>query len=346
MHVVRVRNVHHALPTTLNDLRRLGVRRESRNGPVIKFPEPVTTVYERPEERVLFWPQRDANPFFHFFEALWMLAGRNDTKFVAGFVKNMLNFSDDGKTFHGAYGYRWRKAFGMDQLDLIIETLRANPDDRRSVLQIWDADQDLAKQGKDFPCNLTATFQVTEEGAVDMTVFNRSNDIVWGAYGANAVHFAFLQEYVASSLERRVGVYRQVSANLHGYLGTLDPVQHLADEATTAHQQCPYAQGLVQSFPLMQTDRKHWDRDLLMFLEEGPIVGLGDPFFRRVATPLWFAHHAYKENEGEAKFYVPLEILEQCRASDWRKAAEEWITRRYDVYLNKQVEKDQAQWKA
>jgi hypothetical protein len=47
-----------------------------------------------------------------------------------------------------------------------------------------------------------------------------------------------------------------------------------------------------------------------------------------------------------AKFEVPLEILEQCRASDWRRAAEDWITRRYDEYLNKQVERDQAQWKA
>ena len=84
MHVIRARNVQEALVVGLQDLRRYGVERESRNGPVVVFPEPVTTVCERPEERVLFHCERDANPFFHLFEALWMLAGRNDLAYLLG----------------------------------------------------------------------------------------------------------------------------------------------------------------------------------------------------------------------------------------------------------------------
>ena len=30
-----------------------------------------------------------------------------------------------------------------------------------------------------------------------MTVCNRSNDMLWGAYGANVVHMSMLQEFVA-----------------------------------------------------------------------------------------------------------------------------------------------------
>ena len=48
-------------------------RHESRNGPVLVIEEPVTVCYENPNERVLFNTRRDANPFFHLFESLWML---------------------------------------------------------------------------------------------------------------------------------------------------------------------------------------------------------------------------------------------------------------------------------
>ena len=50
-----------------------------------------------------------------------------------------------------------------------------------------------------------------------MTVCNRSNDMLWGAYGANAVHMSMLQEYLASRLEIAVGEYTQISDSFHVY---------------------------------------------------------------------------------------------------------------------------------
>jgi hypothetical protein len=47
----------------------------SRAGDVLVAPHPVMSVTSIPTERVLFDPARDANPFFHLFESLWMLAG-------------------------------------------------------------------------------------------------------------------------------------------------------------------------------------------------------------------------------------------------------------------------------
>lgn len=107
MHVLHVRNVNAALQRGVHLIFNEGVRRDSRNGPVKVIPEPVTTVYRKPLERVLFAAERDANPFFHFFEALWMLAGRSDVHFPARFAGNIVNYSDDGDTLHGAYGRRW-----------------------------------------------------------------------------------------------------------------------------------------------------------------------------------------------------------------------------------------------
>src|ERR1017187_3661662 len=108
MRILHVRNVHEALPRALALLEQEGVERPSRNGPVLLGPS-VTTVYERPCERVIFWPERDANPYFHLYEALWMLAGRDGIAGPARYAKQIREYSDDGVVLHGAYGDRWRK---------------------------------------------------------------------------------------------------------------------------------------------------------------------------------------------------------------------------------------------
>lgn len=336
MIVIKARNVQQALPTALDALRGSSVRRESRNGPVIMFPEPVTTVYARPAERVLFWASRDANPFFHLMESLWMLGGRNDVEYVARYVERMRTFSDDGVTLHGAYGYRWRVHFEYDQLVTIINALKANPDCRRQVLSMWDARADLGRQGKDLPCNLQAIFQVASDGRLDMMVTNRSNDMIWGAYGANAVHFSYLHEYVARSIGVEQGVYRQVSANFHVYEAVLDQVRGLADEAPGGFlpadlhwkDRDPYASGAVEPFPLMSTPRESWDGELLMFLNEPDAVGFRDPFFRRVAIPMSRAHAAFRDRGNPNRFDDALLELDNVAATDWKLAAVEWIERR------------------
>src|SRR5262249_6139538 len=145
----------------------------------------------------------------------------------------MADFSDDGMTLHGAYGHRWlhtpdlspeQLPASLNQLRVIAKTLRENPDDRRCVVEMWNTRNDLGRNGKDLPCNLVLTFQRNFNGALDLTVFCRSNDIIWGAYGANAVHFSMLLEYMALWIGCPIGVYRQVSVNWHGYFNTLQPL--------------------------------------------------------------------------------------------------------------------------
>ena len=49
---------------------------------------------------------------------------------------------------------------------------------------------------EEIPCNTAIYFKV-REGKLNMTVSNRSNDVIWGTFGANVVHMSILQEYVA-----------------------------------------------------------------------------------------------------------------------------------------------------
>lgn len=349
MIVIRARNVHQALPEALYQIRFRGLERKSRNGPVIVFPEPVTTVYEKPAERVIFWPQRDANPFFHLIESLWMLAGFNDVETVARYVENMRNFSDDGVSFHGAYGHRWINHFGFNQLDPIVEALKADKDCRRQVLSMWDTNVDLGRKGKDLPCNLQAVFQITPCGQLDMMVTNRSNDAVWGCYGANAVHFSYLHEFLARSVGVPQGVYRQVSANLHVYKENLKPeLWALSDEAKDLHAprdvrfwNDPYAAKLVAPYPLINGSVEDWKEDLVMFFSNPDAMGFRDAFFRKVAIPMEKAHRAFRKRSDPARFTKALAELENVKALDWRVAAIQWIERRQSAFEANKAKKAQ-----
>ncbi len=330
MMIIRGRNVQDILPVAVSLLVSKGQERDSRNGPVLQAPGPVTTVYEAPNERVLFYPERDANPFFHLYEMLWMIAGRNDLAGPQRYVKSFGEFSDDGVTLHGAYGHRWRHAFSrnsvvleeIDQLKGIAAILIKNNLDRRAVLQMWDTELDLGKEGKDLPCNDTATLQIGPDGRLHLVVFCRSNDIVWGCYGANAVHFSFLLEYMAHWIGVPVGTYTQVSVNWHGYLKTLDSVR------TLKPMNNPYADQLCSPVsldtPIELTD------DYIASILDAADTGFKTTksFSSKWATVFYNvlrAHHLFKT---ESKQSALISLERNDFGSDWELAAAQWLMRR------------------
>jgi thymidylate synthase len=322
MYVIQARNVNDAYAQALRYLYVEGIEESSRNGPVLVAPGPVTTVYSHPCERVLFSSKRDANPFFHFFEALWMLAGRNDLDFPQQFNKRFGEYSDDGVTLAGAYGYRWREYFGYDQLQVIADELKHNPHSRRCVLSMWDAQglgydalPDLLRQdSKDLPCNTTAYFDV-RSGRLNMTVCCRSNDIVWGAYGANAVHFSMLLEYMAAAVGVPVGVYRQMSNNFHLYTDVVPKAKmlELAEDAVPAYPEVT---------PMVAIDPSTWLQNIGYFVAgEKTLV---EPFLAYTVVPMWYAWQAHKAGD----YAAARATCGTIRAVDWRVACTAWLQRR------------------
>lgn len=347
MNVIRTRNAHQALPEMMYRMSVLGENRESRNGPVRRLPGPTTIEFERPEERVLFWPQRDANPFFHLLESLWMLAGHDDVAFPASIVKRMADYSDDGKTFNAAYGKRWRGWFApnpphrtepaRDQLAEISHALRKNPDCRRQVLAIWDGSHDLGLNSKDLPCNTHVYFARNSSGDLDMTVCNRSNDAVWGALGSNVVHFSLLQEYVAGMIGCGVGKYWQVSNNMHLYLdqhaGLMEDMWMRVRDVDIPRQESetnPY-HSFVQKTPLLQDSEtiENLDRDMAKILDRRiERETFESKFCAEVAAPMLAASDRMKVKD-ETRIPDTLRLLDQMpRDSDWRVACEQWVLRR------------------
>ena len=400
----RVRNVNEAFNILVaifqHESPTLISRSTSRVGDVLYIQEPVTITYTHPRERVLFNQSRDANPFFHLYESLHMLAGRNDIAPVAYYAANYAKQVQDGDSpvANGAYGYRWRRYEQMnewghgsryesvsyvDQLKLIVEQLKAKPDSRRCVLQMWNIEDDLLKidTSKDVCCNTHAYFSLRKPvestpfpsrpitndpypWILDMTVCNRSNDLIWGALGANVVHFSFLQEYLAACIGCEVGVYNQFTNNLHVYVDRFEPEKWLADETpdfyseTVKHtsklrhygmkefmpggeSEIPEGSTLtigtpVQPIPLVK-DPATFDRECAEFVErhkQDVLAGrYKEPFLQDVAQPMCIAFHHHKRRDYVSALMIAKDLI---RADDWRIASVNWLLKRKANHEHKQ----------
>ena len=292
-----------------------------------EYLDPVVTVYRKPWRRVLFCDVRDANPFFHLMEALWMLQGRDDAQWIGQFSKNIKQFAEDDGRFHGAYGYRWRRD-KVDQLMTAANLLRRNPDSRRAVISMWSPAADLGADRRDIPCNTHIYFKI-RNGALNMTVCCRSNDIIWGAYGANAVHFSVLQEYMARKIGVKMGLYYHISDSWHYY--TENPtIKKLFAGAAYGEQDYyaghGYTPSRIASSAVVNETTKIWDADLERFFTDDwddPIM-YQDLFFSRTAYPMRDAWRCYKRGD----FETALHLCKNIASPDWALACSQWMTRR------------------
>jgi len=381
MHVIRAANVCGALPLGVDYLLREGAQEASRAGPVLVAPGPVATVYTRPRECVLFNAVRDANPFFSLIEAMWLLAGRDDAKFLDNYISDFsARFAELDGTLHGSYGHRWRQHFdimrwsghgvssrGPDQLAKIIEILGDDPGSRQAVLAMWDPEEDLGAVVKDKPCNTHAYFRIRDVNAgvptgeqdvdlsqyvLDMMVCCRSNDIIWGAYSANACHFSILQEYLAAMIGVGVGTYTQLSFNFHAYIFALEELAHRAGAS-----EIPPVDGLrALGLPLalagngyatagvapaaLVDDPGTFDRELgelMKFLDDlhsGPLPRDDAPWSAVYGWRNTFLLHTVWRMAVAMRLWRlgqrpwALSIAKTIGAPDWRLAATQWFERR------------------
>jgi thymidylate synthase len=355
-----------------------GRKERSRAGDVMVLPGPLVTETTHPTERVLFSTVRDANPFFHLCEAMWMLAGQQDARpldvFIGDFSKK---FAEPEGNMHGAYGFRWRKHFMFDQLHKIVDMLIAEPTTRQAVLAMWDpwemtvpvdrgsgdvgeeliSGADLTGVWKDRPCNTHAYFRVRYEKGpqhynsstadpewtrhLDLTVCCRSNDLIWGAHGANAVHFSVLQEYVAARIGCEVGTLYQLSNNYHAYTAFISVLEKRIDSGFPLsvrlmdNRYRPDSFGetekMVATEPMFDKPDRI-DDDVGMFWRwftelnvESVSPHYANDWFATTLEMMMMAHYFYKKGKRDEAMHCAREV----DAQDWSVAATEWLNRRW-----------------
>ena len=278
MLVVSGQSINELYASGLGVIAAHGLLEKTRNGPAYVAPTPVVTKWYDPTKRVLVDIRRRCNHAFHLNEAIWMLRGESYAIPLDTFVHDFSSrFAEPNGHIHGAYGDRWRKAFGIDQIKLVITILRTEPTSRQAVIQMWSADLDLGAKVKDKPCNTQLYFRL-HDNSLDMTICNRSNDIIWGLYGANSVHFSILHEYIASQIDARVGTMYTFSNNFHAYKDVFDKLY----DGKGGGQWYQHGEGipLVNESPaLFFTDVQNWDYGITT-------TGFKTRWFNEVAIPV------------------------------------------------------------
>jgi len=147
-------------------------------------------------------------------ELLWYLTRRSDLGFIEYYIPRYVKESEDGSTVFGGYGERMFAYGGINQVANVLTLLRARPDSRRAVIQVFGAD-DLSKTRKTVPCTCTLQFLI-RQGQLEMFVTMRSNDAYLGL-PHDVFAFTMLQEIMACSLGCKLGKYSHAVGSLHLY---------------------------------------------------------------------------------------------------------------------------------
>ncbi|WP_205507888.1 thymidylate synthase [Myxococcus vastator] len=153
-------------------------------------------------------------------ELFWCLAGSNRLDFISHYIPKYSEYSNDGRTIHGAYGPRIFGKEDSDQFKNVANLLKVNPDSRRATIQVFSASDlryagDPQRRYKDVPC--TCTLQaILRRGQLNLIVHMRSNDAYLGLPHDIFV-FTMLQEMLARTLGVEIGFYQHIVNHLHLY---------------------------------------------------------------------------------------------------------------------------------
>lgn len=198
---------------------------------------PCHLVLTNPFANILTNPVRKASQVFMAAELLWILMGRNDVQMISHYLPKMRDYSDDGKTFFGAYGPRI-----MPQLPYIVDTLRNDPWSRQAVLTIW---RESPPQTRDFPCTISMQFIQRPLGKLNLIVYMRSQDAYLGLpYDLHA--FTSIQLIVASILGIGPGKFDLIQGSLHLYEQDFDKIKDIMEASCSTLCTPPASVGSIE----------------------------------------------------------------------------------------------------
>lgn len=125
-------------------------------------------------------------------EAWWILTGQNTVSTIAPYSKQIVQFSDDGSYYHGAYGPKI-----VDQLSYVVESLVRDEFSRQAVINIW---RESPKISKDIPCTVSLQFLI-RHNRINCIATMRSSD-AWLGWPYDVFNFSMVSARVRELLLR------------------------------------------------------------------------------------------------------------------------------------------------
>ena len=224
----------------------------SRNGDITCVNNAVLNL-TKPQNRHLYLEGRKSNIIAQMAETFWVMAGDDRVNpFLSFYLPRAADYSDDGHCWRGAYGPR---LYIHNQLQEALEVFTTDGlTTRQSVVQILlpelDAKENLLsgtitgdkiEKTKDRPCNNELVFFCVpnEDGtySLNLNVFQRSGDAIWGALNINVFEWTFLMELFVNNLNAQheetivLGEYTHFVTNLHIYDKTASQAKAVVQNA-------------------------------------------------------------------------------------------------------------------
>ena len=195
-------------------------------------------------------------------EQIWFIAGiRKPEDFLRDFTKIWDDFTNPGDVVTVAYGYRWRKHFGRDQLGKLVDLLEKEPSSRHGVIVTWDPSTDgLGGVSKgNVPCPYTFTINIIG-GRLHLHNIIRSNDMILG-FPHDVAGFALLQLILAQRLGVEPGIYSHSISNAHIYDIHYDAAEEMIGRST--EQDCVHIHLPVDSFSRAEAKDKELVKEIV-----------------------------------------------------------------------------------
>lgn len=157
-------------------------------------------------------------------ELLWFLKGESNIRYLkANKVRIWDEWADENGELGPIYGVQWRSWRGadgeiIDQISLVINQIRTDPDSRRIIVSAWNV-ADIPKITLP-PCHLMFQFYVAQ-GKLSCHMYQRSADVFLGV-PFNIASYALLTMMVAQVCDLGVGDFVHTFGDVHLYNNHLE----------------------------------------------------------------------------------------------------------------------------
>lgn len=160
-------------------------------------------------------------------ELLWFLDGDTNIKYLNDNGVRIWNeWADDNGELGPVYGHQWRSwptqdGSTVDQISLLVEQIKNNPDSRRHIISAWNVGE-VNKMALP-PCHTMFQFYVAD-GKLSCQLYQRSADIFLGV-PFNIASYALLTMMMAQVCDLKVGDFVHTFGDAHLYSNHMEQVE-------------------------------------------------------------------------------------------------------------------------
>jgi thymidylate synthase len=160
------------------------------------------------------------------YELLWFIAGDTNVKYLQDHGVTIWDeWADADGNLGPVYGHQWRSwptpdGRAIDQLSMVIDTIRRNPDSRRMLVTAWNpAEVDRMALP---PCHCLFQFYVAG-GKLSCQLYQRSADVFLGV-PFNIASYALLTMMIAQVCGLEPGEFVHTTGDTHIYRNHFEQV--------------------------------------------------------------------------------------------------------------------------